>query len=277
MSPCIGEKGGDQIHGMQPLDIARRHFPPFANELAALIGVGATFEFCKAFGGECLTIPKKPKQDHKMVAVVGFEAAEKICDAYGPGHVEIPRLPGAIQDLHLVLVPGSANETAKRLGCTRRTVVRRRQGLILAGIVAPDFFKPPAPEDPPAPPLDGVLAEIEARSSRAVAVEIFLAFGGESFTVPAGRRGARSALGERVSSEAAETLVDLWPGQFVRVPRDRSAARAAAHFLRFCRRLPRLQVAERIGGTLNSVERLIRECRKLASSATTSQPEEAAP
>lgn len=263
---------------MQPdeIAIAVRHFPPFVSEIAALIGAAPAFEFCKAFGGQPLTIPKKATADHKIAAVVGFEAMQKLCAAYGPEQFEIPRLPNAVKDLHLVLVPGSATESAKQLGCARRSIKRRRRALILAGIVPPDFFKPPAPEAPPAPPLDGVLGEIEAASSRAVAIEILMAFGGERIAVPRGKQGARAALGARVSNEAAAVLVTLRPGQDVQVVRDRPALRAAVHFLRFVRRLPRGEVPERLGVTLDMADRLATECRKLASSATTSQPEEAA-
>lgn len=114
------------------------------------------------------------------------------------------------------------------------------------------------PDRLPPPPLTGFLAEIEEASSRAIAIEIAMAFGGQAVSPPQAQRADRSVLQEKVSPEAVRVLAELRGVEGVDVPRGTAAV---VHHLSVDLGLNNNQVARRAGCTARTVRRMLARWR----------------
>jgi len=56
--------------------------PTVLAEIADAAGIDAAIDLARAYGGQTVYVPSRPKPDHWLVDTVGREAAEKICDHY---------------------------------------------------------------------------------------------------------------------------------------------------------------------------------------------------
>jgi len=103
--------------------------PTVLAEIADAAGIEAAISLARAYGGQTVYVPARPKPDHWLVDTVGLEAAGKICDLYrvrdGGARLLIPLARPTL--LAAALARGaSARSAAAAVGVHERTAFRMR-------------------------------------------------------------------------------------------------------------------------------------------------------
>ena len=104
-----------------------------ARALAEELGYDMGVKFMIDFGGQQLSIPKRPMpRTSKIWRALGEQAAKTLSRLYGPGQIEVPigaALEAAARNRAIANHPGSHNDAAKAFKVTRRWVrmVRRAE------------------------------------------------------------------------------------------------------------------------------------------------------
>jgi hypothetical protein len=117
--------------------------PPLMCEIAEVAGIRAAIDLAEARGGNRVYFPTPGQlsEEHWLVKIVGRDAALKICKHFSPGHhveLELPRGPtGSRADLwrrlaRLIKEGAPSGVITRRLGISRRTVVRHRSAYVSA-------------------------------------------------------------------------------------------------------------------------------------------------
>ena len=107
--------------------------PPLPGVLAEIedaAGIDAALALARAYGGQTVYVPARPKPEHWLVDTVGLEAAGKICDLYrvrdGGARLLIPLARPSL--LAAALARGaSARDAAAAVGVHERTAFRMRR------------------------------------------------------------------------------------------------------------------------------------------------------
>lgn len=80
------------------LPIETRYLPGVLKEVAALIGLPATLNLVRAYGGTRIYVPTRFDPDHPIVKLVGHEAAAKLIQTYGGWeHFDLPKADIAVK------------------------------------------------------------------------------------------------------------------------------------------------------------------------------------
>lgn len=100
--------------------------------LAAELGVPATLEIVRRFGGARLYVPRRWREELELNAI-GIEAARALCARFGPERIDIPRTPftaqALVRTLQAMRADGATNgQIAVALGMSWRTVTRLAAG-----------------------------------------------------------------------------------------------------------------------------------------------------
>lgn len=107
--------------------------PPVLQEIADIIGLDAALKLAQAKGGQRVAIPGTVRDGHWLVGLLGREKADELSAYLTDGnrvHLDVPFGPtmnaNRYRRTYELLDNGkSANEVARALGTTRRTVQRR--------------------------------------------------------------------------------------------------------------------------------------------------------
>lgn len=110
---------------------------PQFREIVELIGIGPALALVVARRGRRVYIPavNSLHPEHWLTKLLGLDEAGALADCYGPGQLEVPTLAGATyarmlgETWRLTEAGQSANQIARALGITRRTVHNHRQAL----------------------------------------------------------------------------------------------------------------------------------------------------
>lgn len=109
--------------------------PPQFREIAGLVGVGPALSLVAAQRGERIYVPAADnvRAEHWLAALLGLDGAMALAYAYGPGPLDVPTLAGATyaravaETERLTALGRSANEIARAMGITRRTIYNHRR------------------------------------------------------------------------------------------------------------------------------------------------------
>lgn len=71
-------------------EIATEDLSPMLRELADLLGLPATLQLVRYYGGVDLYLPKNLPSNHDLVLILGVEAARRLIDHYGHGVLRLP-------------------------------------------------------------------------------------------------------------------------------------------------------------------------------------------
>ncbi len=80
-------------------DLDTELLPPFARELADLIGLNPLLKLVEVRGGLPLYVPEKITKHHALANLIGIKAAKKLTEAYGGDSITIPNCATSIQEL----------------------------------------------------------------------------------------------------------------------------------------------------------------------------------
>jgi hypothetical protein len=125
--------------------------PPLLCEIAKVAGLHVALALAEACGGASIDLPMPTQlsKEHWLVEIVGREAAIKICKHFSAGHdleLELPRGPtGSRADqwrrlARLIEQGAPSGVITRRLGISRRTVIRHRSKRRFTDDRQPDLF-----------------------------------------------------------------------------------------------------------------------------------------
>ena len=112
------------------------YLPAILMEIKERFGMEAAHEFGKRFGGLRIYVPKVAGKRHPIAQAIGLEGMRWLADGYGGEHLDIPpgqnsaflrlwrTIDGMIEEGY------SANYIARFVGCSRKSVIRRKARLI---------------------------------------------------------------------------------------------------------------------------------------------------
>lgn len=110
-------------------------------DLATIIGFGATVKLSAWYGGTNVYIPKQTQEGQKLVKLIGFAAAKRLSDEFGVEHLAVPKLTGALREQRTVLIYHRASaghsdkEIAAEVGLHERRVSQIRCELEAKGLL----------------------------------------------------------------------------------------------------------------------------------------------
>jgi hypothetical protein len=121
-------------------DVYAAELPGILAEIARVAGPVSALRVARAKGGQRVYMLKEESltPDHWLVEAVGMDKARAIARAFGRGHIDIPLGPSgtmaeARAKIARALASGleggqSANQLARQVGVSRRTVFRHKSG-----------------------------------------------------------------------------------------------------------------------------------------------------
>lgn len=109
----------------QELDISL--LPSVLREMSELIGLPATMQIVRQYGGVRLYVPKEIPADHPLMKLIGICNAITLADAYGGETLEIGRAEAAVREIRDTEIrqqwPAlSQRQLALKYGLTERQV-----------------------------------------------------------------------------------------------------------------------------------------------------------
>ncbi len=137
LDPSTALRTGPSIELRTGLDESL--LPGILQEIAGLIGLPATLQLVRYYGGVRLYVPKRFDPDHVLVKVVGHAAAAKLVENFGgEDHFDIPLARAAVLAVRNASIRVEYCELSQRQLALKYSLTERQVRNILTGVEEDD-------------------------------------------------------------------------------------------------------------------------------------------